>query len=845
MAVSRKKQEQKTKPIWVRLAKIARVIALLFVLTFGGIFAYLYSHQDAIKGVITKTLNDQLNTEIAVGSIDIDFFSKFPQVSVKFTHVRAQEALEKSEQPLFMFRAIHVRFSVWDLIDQDYTVRKLSFEEGEVNLRVTPSGDVNYKFWKTPSDSSATSTKISLEDMEWNLTRFRYIDEQSDIRVLVFIDQLRVKGDFHETTFDAWAEGEATLEDLTVKSSDLADNIPVNVYGQLNVLDQNVKINAQSVEIAGLPFTVAGEVGGGSQHWTIKNKGAQLVNIVKLVPGKWRPNLKSLQANATAQTAVYVTIEPDLTQADVDAVISGGTLNHAKTKILLTGISGDLHYQYYAKEKAHTNILSAEHLKASSRTGNISLSFNLNNFAAPKISANGQFTIGAGELLDIARPGLASAAGGTLQGNFSYSNQLSSWNDLKENAFVNHTLTGDIAVKNGHLTLANSDIAMKRIGADLHIKNRDLEIERLFAAEGNSEFLIDGTMRDAIYMGKNRPIPFLNIRLQSQRIDLDRIMKWRLPTRGNDKQTGQTYSMNYRVLLDVKQFNLIRFVGLNLAGEIWNDGLKIKGKDFAFKTLGGGVSGRFAWNPTNSGYRFWTKGDLKNINIHKLFNGFKNFGQEWLLAENIYGTGSATIESSMTFNQDMTFLPASLKLITNLSIDHGRLKGYKPLLSLKSIVEESALQDVHFDHLENEIAIENQVINIPKMEIKSTALDLEVMGRHSFDQQIDYSIRLALQDIVGKKKKNKKTDLDNWIVEVETQDKPYIWVHVGCSIENPCLSLDREMVKKGVKAEWKKQGEDIKKIFKPKPEAEKPKDPTKGEIMFEWEEEEPDTNTSK
>jgi hypothetical protein len=45
-----------------------------------------------------------------------------------------------------------------------------------------------------------------------------------------------------------------------------------------------------------------------------------------------------------------------------------------------------------------------------------------------------------------------------------------------------------------------------------------------------------------------------------------------------------------------------------------------------------------------------------------------------------------------------------------------------------------------------------------------------------------------------------------------------------------------------VKEEWKQQGEDIKNIFKPTTPEEQAEDPTKGELIFEWEEEEPDTN---
>ena len=113
-----------------RIAKIAAVVLAVFVLCFGLAFGYLYTHQDKIKQVITNNLNQQLNTKVSVGGIEIDFFSKFPEVSVKFSNVRAEEALSESEQSLFLFKEIFVRFSIWDLLGEDYTVRKLSYGVG-------------------------------------------------------------------------------------------------------------------------------------------------------------------------------------------------------------------------------------------------------------------------------------------------------------------------------------------------------------------------------------------------------------------------------------------------------------------------------------------------------------------------------------------------------------------------------------------------------------------------------------------------------------------------------------------------------------------------------------------
>ena len=836
-------EEQATKPPFTKLFKALVWAVGLLVLAFGLSFAYLYTNQEPIKKVITKNLNQQLQTKVSVGSIDIDFFSKFPEVSVKFTNVRADEALEISEQSLFLFKGIYVRFSIWDLLGEDYTIRKLSFDDGEVNLRITPQGKVNYIFWKDPSSKDSTETSIALENVEFNNSKFRYIDEKLKLRLLLLVNHLEVSGAFAEKEFEAKLIGDALFEDLTYKDLDLVDNIEISTNGNLLVDAAGTHVTVNQLELLNLVLSGKGDVLSNSQQWNIYADKSTVTDLLAIVPKKWRPTLSNEEISGSAKTEIVVQILENEVLVKAQAILTNGTFSNKDYQLSLKNISGNIGFNYSSKNGNSTSGLTFTNLTANSKTGTVSASGAIANLLAPNITASGNFSVGVSEILAVARPNMIEKAGGSVSGNFNYQNRFKDWESFTERALSSPNLTGQLAVSGGEMKLTNSNIYLKNISADLTLHNKDIEIERLFLKEDQSEFLIDGWMRNILYIGSNRPVPQLNIRLQSQYVDLDRIMEWQLPKKA-ETQTAktETFAMDYRVFLDVKKFNLIRFDGFNLTGEVWNDNLKIKGKNFSFDALDGVVSGNFAWNPEDNGYRFWTQGDLKKINIHKLFNGFKNFGQEWLLAENIYGTGSASIETSMAFDKDMNFLPASLKLVTDLAIDNGRLKGYKPLMSLSSIVDESALEDVQFDHLENQIAIANEVINIPKMEINSTALNLLLLGRHSFDQQIDYSIRLALKDALGKKKKNKKTDLDEWITEVETTDQPYIWVHVGCSIADPCLNLDREMLKKGVKEEIKQQGEDIKNIFKPDANTEPKQDPTKGEVIFEWEEEEPDTN---
>jgi hypothetical protein len=835
------------KPLLKRIIKLLAIATAIVVLLFSLAFAYLYTHQDKIKSAITETLNAQLATEVAVGSIAIDFFSKFPEVSVKFTSVRAQEAVENPKQSLFLFNGIYVRFGIWDLIDGDYTIRKLSFDQGEVNLRILKNGQNNWHFWKDGNGENETEAPaIALEDIEWNDARFRYIDEKLKLRILVDVKNLRAKGDFAEKQFEALVNGKLVLNDLTYRDLDLADEVPVDGNVLLNTSAERTELTINKLIVGNIGLSGDGEINESNQSWKLSATDAAIREWLPLIPKAWRPKLDPSDIGGKNSAELSISVTDNATEVLATARLQDASLNLDKNNIQLRNGQATASYRTVITNNKTRSSLQINGANMQTRSGNIAFDLSIDDLFAPSVNMSSRLDLQLEELMQITRPGLIAEAKGRVAGNFVYEERFASWDDLRSQAFTHHTFSGKLDVSNGHLRFENSNMLLKDISAELEMRNRDLVIDRLFLREGESEFLIDGWMYNALYLGSNRPVPTLDIRLQSEFIDLNEVMNWQFPKRSEAEESysadrNKPLAINFKARLDVKHFSLIRFDGYKLQAEIWNDGLKIKGKDVRFSGLDGTVNGNFAWSTENTGYRFWTKASLAQIDIHQLFMGFENFGQEWLLADNIYGTGSTQLETSMAFDKDLNFIPASFKLASDFTITDGRLVGYKPLLSLSDYVETKDLQDVRFDKLENQITIANQVIRIPQMEIKSSALNLLLLGRHSFDQQIDYSIRLALADII-RKKKPQKSDLDDWIVEAETQDQPYIWVHVGCTIDDPCPSLDREMMKKGVKEEWKQQGEDIKNIFKPTPPEEKPKDPTKGELIFEWEEEEPDTN---
>ena len=109
------------------------------------------------------------------------------------------------------------------------------------------------------------------------------------------------------------------------------------------------------------------------------------------------------------------------------------------------------------------------------------------------------------------------------------------------------------------------------------------------------------------------------------------------------------------------------------------------------------------------------------------------------------------------WDKDYKFYRPSLNVNTQLKIEDGELIEFEPMYNLSDYVSLNELKNVKFATLENKIRIENEKVIIPEMEIHSTALSVHVSGSHSFNNIMDYRIRLLLSDVLGRKVKEKQS----------------------------------------------------------------------------------------
>jgi hypothetical protein len=204
--------------------------------------------------------------------------------------------------------------------------------------------------------------------------------------------------------------------------------------------------------------------------------------------------------------------------------------------------------------------------------------------------------------------------------------------------------------------------------------------------------------------------------------------------------------------------------------------------------------------------------------------------------DNIYGTATADIDFESYMLPDLTVLTETIDMTARIRIKDGNLKNYAPMRALSRFADIKELEDVRFSSLDNTISIHQSQVMIPKMDVISNVLSLQVNGAHNFDNQINYTMRLKLDDVLFSKKtrKVKKSEFDEHLVEVKRDDDPYIYVKMIGKASDPEISLDRESLGNPISRDLKQQGEEIREIFKKDKPEEKKKDDTG--IIFEWEE---------
>lgn len=823
-------EEVPKRKLWKRVIRWTAGVLLTAIVLLSAIFGYLYTNQDQLRNVVVSQVNNYLaeGSEVAVNEIRLDFFTQFPDVSVRFNEVFCKEVFPRSSQDtLFYFQDVYFEFNLWKLLKSEYELNGITLDHGHVELRVHRTGRDNWHFWKESADTTNSPLSINLEDVRLTHSDIYFQDQGADFETHIDADKLGLKGALNNGAFASKLNWLGGVRYLKIENEDYFPNRSVSALLDLHLEGDSTFIDGGEIEIDGLALAAKGHIANGENEWMLTGKNLSLSKFVSLLPPSLIPDKSLVDADGTFALNLGLGIRDKQVFIEASTQLEKADLNLQRSGLRLSNLSlkGD-----FTNEKGGSfqeSVLRVTDIHANTRTGSINGGLTIRNFESPTFSIAGNMELDFEEALALAGTNFHESASGTLAGDFRIEKRFSSFAAIQNEGLEKAYLQGSMNLISGGLKVRDSGMELDNLTTSMKFSGSDIQLEDLKFTSNQSDFEARGSIENAIQFGAT-PSPKFRLSLHSNNLVLEDILAWQLDHRSEATESSESMHFDYVVNITVDQFEHRSFNASKLQGQIYSQGKDIVGNDLRFQAVDGNVNADFRWHPEGNVYLLTTKGGLRSVNISELFRQFDNFGQSSLTSENIYGVADVDYAVRIYFDENMSPALESLVSETDFRIANGRLTNYKPLESLSRFAEISELQDVQFATLENHLSIDNQNIHIPGMTVKSSVLELWVEGDHSFNNDIDYSLKLQLLDALGTRRQT-SDELSEFIIE-SNREQPLIPVRIYGTLDDPRISLDRSLLQQGVRDEWKSQGEELRQLMNGE------EDPTESEpeYIIEW-----------
>jgi hypothetical protein len=158
----------------------------------------------------------------------------------------------------------------------------------------------------------------------------------------------------------------------------------------------------------------------------------------------------------------------------------------------------------------------------------------------------------------------------------------------------------------------------------------------------------------------------------------------------------------------------------------------------------------------------------------------------------------------------------------NFTIQNGQLYKFEPIQALSGYVRKKLLQDLKFAALRNTVIVENGTFIVPRMEIRSSALNTYVSGKQEVKGDFDYHLTLFVNELLLQKNRNIENPIND--------DKTKLFLRFTSKNGKREVKIDSQEWGNNFAKKMQREADDIRANSKG---ASVPK----AKIAFEWEDE--------
>ena len=823
--------EGEKKPIDKKKKKIGKRIVIisfsviLFVVLLATVLAFAF--QDKIADVVLTQLYKYAKVEISHKKVSFSLIRKFPMASLQVNDIEAKDLQGKNV--LLKAEKIYVQFNVFDLVKNNYTIRKIDISNADLHLIINEKGENNWAIFHTKDSVQLENVNLQLSMIRLQKVHVVFEHYRQKLAVSTTFNRLDAKGNFTDNVFVTNISSDAFIHEISKDTTVYLSEQEVQFNARLHIDTEKdiYAIEGGNFDLDMLKFIANSTLSKKKDSYAIALrlaiKQGDIEKIIEKLPSQISEKTAVLKPQGTFFAAIEVNGELGKTNKlniNGNFECKNGSIENVENEIKLSKITMKGQFSMLIPQPLPSMKVLIDNFSAKLKQGSVEGKLEIENFMQPLVKATLNGKLNLEDLHNFMPTNYFYKTAGSATIDLSFQNQFTQLEKITAQDFKNSVIEGNIIFSNALLQIHEDETMFESLSGKLCFDNQIVTTDKLKGKLKENNFELNGKIENVLpYILDSNSRLKITANLYLPDFNMDKLFAKEIKTakKTTKEQQGQELffpsNIDFDFTFKADNLSYNQFRSQNAVGKAIFLDNNLQLENLQINTCDGKILAQgTVTQQSNANFLIKCDAKLSDINIQKLFFAFSNFGQKNLTNKNIRGIAYSELTFSALIQKNLTLIPNSILSVIDIQIKNGELVNFSPLESLSKFVELDELQNVKFATLENQIHIEKSTITIPTIEIKNNALNLSLWGMHTFSGDIDYHIKLLLKDILAKKVKNKRKNEDFGEVIDDNTGKTYLHLLATGNINNPKFKWDSQSARKGFQQQFSDQKRQIQEI---------------------------------
>jgi len=803
------------------------ISGILIVLFISAILV-----QDKVADIILKSLSNDISTKFETGSVRLSFIKRFPKATLDLKNVlvHSSPGFDRAcfsgidTDTLLAAGSVMMEFRIMNIIKGNYTIERIGIKKGSLRILTDTSGMVNYEIRAVNPSDSDNDLVINLEGIHLNDVRAIYDNRATRLVVAGAMDNGSIKSKIAGADIDFTGKGDLNIDIFSLYDFKINKSINTRVHVNLNKSDKGVRFGKSTLSFDDNILSMNGFVSSENiLDLAVKGENIDISGLKAYLPDKFLKKVTAynpaglLALEGTIKGKAARTVNPEI---NIVFSVKNGEVTYIPSSPAIQNVSFEGSFTNGTGRIPQTSSLKISNFRGKLGSSDYSGSLMLSDFSSFRCNLELKGTIIPAEIREFFNLKSVSVPEGSAD------------MDLKVNGIIprkqEYRISDLLALRNNTrlvfrsfgFGLGNGRIIIKNATGILTSNDADkITAKDLVFTYNGQQIKLNGTFDNLPEWLAGKAVTMK----AAATVNADRIIAESfLPGSNSEKKDNlkkKPFNLPGDMIIDL-DFNIGNLRIRNLNSRNVSGSMDYKPQMMNFKTLklnslDGIISGDcFLTQNPNRSFIFKGSFNLDKIDVKTAFSSFNNFGQNFITGDNLEGILSGSLTILVPMDQMLHPLIGSVTAEGKYILEKGALVNFEPVRELSRFIDISELENIRFSELANDFFIRNNALYIPQMDVRSSAADLSVNGRHDFNNEYEYHIRILLSEILSKKiRKPRPNTTEFGAVSDDGLGRTALLLKVEDAGNGLKVSYDVKAAGTRIRSEMKKERQSLKTIL--------------------------------